>query len=362
MITRGNLYNAIPDLIQSKKPFAIATVTETSRSTPQKPGSSALFGENGLLDGTVGGGRVEYDIQKKAAGALHSGESGYFGFDLDEDLEQDDSVICGGGMHILLDVEPQKHLSVFKVLRDAYVNRIPGVLATVATRPEQSGGFVIDRFWLTAQDPEKYDEQLGPEGAIEVKKMFDKPVPGGFRSLTGQFTRESPGVYVFLESIVPLPELWIAGAGHVGKALAHMGKLLDFEVTVWDDRKEFANKKNLPDADYVISGNLKTTFGTMEPGKETFIVIVTRGHHQDSDVLKAFIGSGAGYIGMIGSRKKLVRVREQFIEQGWATPEQWDQIHAPIGLKIHSKTVQEIAVSIAAQLVEVRYRLYHADE
>jgi xanthine dehydrogenase accessory factor len=92
-------------------------------------------------------------------------------------------------------------------------------------------------------------------------------------------------------------------------------------------------------------------------GHDSFIVIVTRGHSQDANVLKKFISTDAGYIGMIGSRKKIAQVREKSIQEGWATPDLWEKIHAPIGLHIHSKTIEEIAISIAAELIQERYKL-----
>jgi len=154
-----------------------------------------------------------------------------------------------------------------------------------------------------------------------------------------------------------LPRLIIAGAGHVGTALSHLGKLLDFEVTVWDDRVEFANKKHLPDAHRILSGSLDESLGKLKVDHDTFIVIVTHGHKNDADALRKFIASEAGYIGMIGSRRKVEFVRESFMKNGWATKEQWEKIYSPVGFKIQSKTVQEIAMSIAAQLIQVRNQL-----
>jgi xanthine dehydrogenase accessory factor len=102
---------------------------------------------------------------------------------------------------------------------------------------------------------------------------------------------------------------------------------------------------------------LDETLGNLLIDRDSFIVIVTRGHKNDADVLRKFIGSGAGYIGMIGSGRKIAQVRESFLGNAWATPEQWNKIYTPIGLEIGSKTVQEIALSIAAQLVNVRNQL-----
>ena len=91
-------------------------------------------------------------------------------------------------------------------------------------------------------------------------------------------------------------------------------------------------------------------------GSDTYVVIVTRGHQHDADALRACITSGAAYIGMIGSRHKIALMRDRFLEQGWATPDQWDRVFTPIGLEIGSRSVEEIAISIAAQLVQERAR------
>ncbi|MEN8230951.1 MAG: XdhC family protein, partial [Bacteroidota bacterium] len=142
---------------------------------------------------------------------------------------------------------------------------------------------------------------------------------------------------------------------HVGKALAHMGRLLDFNITVIDDRKEYANRENIPDADHLIVQDIGTAMSELSSGPDTYIVIVTRGHDHDAEALKPCIGSDSAYVGMIGSSHKVGIMKKRFMTEGWATPEQWSRIHTPIGLAIGSKSVQEIAVSIAAQLVSVRH-------
>jgi xanthine dehydrogenase accessory factor len=355
ILSHRNLYIDLEDFLLNQKSCVIATVAETHGSTPQKQGSSAIFGEGGLIEGTVGGGLVEHTIQEKAAKAILSKESGYYRFELNDDINEEDSVICGGGMNILIDAVPEKHLPVWKALKKDYQNRTNGVLATLAH--PSADGFEIERIWLTRENFNSESGKLHQDVREQADKMLDEPVPGDFKEFTEHTSPNYEDSFFFLESIVPLPQLIIAGAGHVGKALSHLGKLLDFEVTVWDDREEFANTKNLPDAENVLSGKLENSLAKMNVKRDTFIVIVTRGHRQDSDVLKLFIKSDAGYIGMIGSRKKVAQVRHQFLKNGWATEEQWNKIHSPIGIKIGSKSVQEIAVSIAAELIQVRNEL-----
>ena len=359
ILSRKNLYVDLEELLLKSKSCVFTTVAETHGSTPQKPGSSAIFGESGLIKGTVGGGLVEHTIQEKAAKAILSKESGYYRFELNDDIDDEDSVICGGGMNILIDAAPEKHLPVWKALKNDYSKRENGVLATLA-HPAASQ-FEIERIWLTSKNFLDEASKLHQDVKEHAEKMLNNPVPGDFKEFTEHTSPDYEDSFFFLESIVPLPQLIIAGAGHVGKALSHIGRLLDFEVTVWDDRAEFANKENLPDADNVLSGKLENSLATINAKRDTFIAIVTRGHNQDSDVLRLFIESDAGYIGMIGSRKKVAQVRRQFFKNGWATEEQWNKIHTPIGLKIGSKSVHEIAVSIAAELIQARNELNKTD-
>jgi xanthine dehydrogenase accessory factor len=158
----------------------------------------------------------------------------------------------------------------------------------------------------------------------------------------------------FLEPLSPLPRLVIAGAGHIGRAVAHLGHLLDFEVTVIDDRAEFANRERLPEVDTIVLDDIGRAVAEFPSAPDTYFVIVTRGHRDDAGALRACIKLPAAYVGMIGSRRKISLMREEFIAREWATAREFDRVHAPIGLPIGSKTVEEIGVSIAAELVQVR--------
>jgi xanthine dehydrogenase accessory factor len=351
-----HIYLQLLEFIKYNKPCVLATVTVTQGSTPQKPGSSAIYGKMGLLAGTVGGGAVELAIGEMAADAIHTKKSGYFTFDLDNDISDTEAAICGGGMSILLDANPGEHLQILESIKEADEKRVNGVLLTICNSclPECAQ---IQRFWVTTENLKNISSQISADAVIAATEMLTRRNPDEFREMILPGSIEGEEKLVFLESVVPMPQLIIAGAGHVGKALTHLGKLLDFEVIVWEDRTEFANKNNLPEADKILCGTLNETLGNMNIDRDSFIVIVTRGHKNDADVLRKFIGSKAGYIGMIGSRRKIVQVRESFLKNSWATIDQWEKIFTPIGLEIGSKTVQEIAVSIAAQLIQVRNQL-----
>ena len=198
-----------------------------------------------------------------------------------------------------------------------------------------------------------------PEHLIEkieqhVKMLLSDPKQSDYRELKVSIPGEESSSQFFLEPIFPPEQLVIAGAGHIGRSLAHLGNMLDFEVTVIDDRAEYANSENIPSADRIVVKDIGQTMRDLEKTDNTYVVIVTRGHKDDAEALKPCIGSGIAYTGMIGSKNKIATMRTSFIERGWATAEQWDEIYAPMGLDIKSQTVEEIAVSIAAQLILVR--------
>ena len=165
---------------------------------------------------------------------------------------------------------------------------------------------------------------------------------------------EEPTSLFFLEAVYPPEHLAIAGAGHIGKALAHLADMLDFEVTVIDDRKEYANAGNIPEAAHIIVKDIGDALRDLEKNTNTYVVIVTRGHKDDASALRPCIGTELAYTGMIGSKNKIAKMKSDFVENGWSTTGQWDTIHTPIGLDIKSRTVEEIAVSIAAELILVR--------
>jgi xanthine dehydrogenase accessory factor len=161
---------------------------------------------------------------------------------------------------------------------------------------------------------------------------------------------------LFIEPLIPRPHLIIAGAGHIGAALAHLASLLEFEVTVVDDRPSFANRERLPDIDNVLVGDIAQTVASQPMDRDTYIVIVTRGHRHDAETLRATIKhvDEVAYIGMIGSRRKIKLIYDELLAQGIAKPEQLSKVHAPLGIDIGGESVWEIAVSIAAELVWVR--------
>ena len=163
-------------------------------------------------------------------------------------------------------------------------------------------------------------------------------------------------VDVFLEPIKPLPSLIIFGGGHISFFLARIGKMVDFRVTIIDDRPEFANHERFPEADETIAEDMASVIKRLTINGSSYIVIVTRGHMKDEQVLEWAATTAAGYIGMIGSKRK-IKTSFTYLQTKGITREQLDKVHSPIGLAIGAETPEEIAVAIMAEIIQVRRQL-----
>ena len=324
--------------------LVLATIVEAEGSTPQVVGASAIFSETGLEAGTVGGGILESRVESIAREALQDGKARLVTFRLDANHSDMEGAICGGAARVLVDPGVGRGRAVFeKALKEI---RRGGVGFLVAGMdPLEADRVAVKRSWLP------YEEVFALKGADRP------PVPLGFsdseKDLRDPDLRKW-GRYVFAELVVPLPRLIIAGAGHVGRAVARLGRLLDFSVTVIDDRPEFADKDRVPEADEIVVGDIEKSVRHVAESEDNYFVIVTRGHRKDGEALRAALKRPAAYVGMIGSKTKVETMRREFLRAGWATEKEWAGICTPIGLDIGSKTVEEIAVSIAAQLILVR--------
>jgi xanthine dehydrogenase accessory factor len=369
--------------LDQQRPFALATVVHTSGSTPQKAGARAIFLPDGRVLGTLGGGCMEAESRRRALelisdqerGTRDKGRSGLsssliphpspllLDLHLDDDFGWDDGLICGGSSQIFIQPlagtqhrtpntqyptpDPRAIYAAAIALKD---ERRRGTLALVVAAPSPAD---IGRTLLVPEEGPLVgsieDAALAEELTSAARGLLEEggEMPRRLRLLEGAAT-------VYLEPILPRPVLLIMGAGHIGAALTHYTSRIGFEVVVVDDRASFANRERLPDADQVLVDSVVDVARRWPKTPETYVVLVTRGHRNDAVALREVLGSPCAYIGMIGSRRKVLTIYEEFLSEGIATPEQLAQVHAPIGLDIGALTVDEIAVSIAAELIAVR--------
>ncbi len=159
---------------------------------------------------------------------------------------------------------------------------------------------------------------------------------------------------VFFEVMPAPPKLIVVGAGHIAVPLVKIAKVLDFHVTVIDDRLLYANRERFPDADEVLVGDMAQMLKEMQITPSCYIVLITRGHAYDEPCLRVIVGSQAKYIGMIGSRRRIKACFQRFRDEEKISEELLERVYAPIGLDIATETPAEIALSILAEVIKVR--------
>lgn len=234
----------------------------------------------------------------------------------------------------------------------------PVVLASVL-EPGPNASLVAGRRMLVELDGQRF----GSLGDTALDDLLAQYAPGAYErhatetvyvTQSGLTTRQVSGATsIYVEVVEAKPVFLIVGAGHIGRALAKLADMLDFHVAVIDDREDFADPELLPEADQVICDDFESALDAFPINPNTSIVMVTRGHRQDELSLRRCLGRGAGYIGMIGSRRRTTTVLAHLRDEGFP-PEELDAIRTPIGLDIGAETPEEIAVSIMAEVIMLR--------
>jgi xanthine dehydrogenase accessory factor len=158
---------------------------------------------------------------------------------------------------------------------------------------------------------------------------------------------------VFIEPVLPVPRVYIFGGGHISKSLSKVATLAGFASVVIDDRAAFANRERFPEAEEVHAAEYEEVFPKLAINDYSYLVVVTRGHRDDMRVLKLAIGSPARYIAMIGSKRKVIGVVRELEKEGIPRAA-FERLHAPMGLDIGAISPEEIAISVAAEMIAVR--------
>ena len=161
---------------------------------------------------------------------------------------------------------------------------------------------------------------------------------------------------VFIEPILPIASVYILGAGHVAHSVHKIARLAGFETVIIDDREAYANRERFPDAREVIADDFERAMTKVEPDENSYVVIVTRGHRDDMRCLRWAVDTRARYVGMIGSKRKVISVYSELEKDGVAR-EKLERVNAPIGLEIGAITPEEIAVAIVAEMIAVRRKI-----
>ncbi|MGC2062363.1 MAG: XdhC family protein [Thermodesulfovibrionales bacterium] len=244
---------------------------------------------------------------------------------------------------------------IVKLKREGRPAALATIVQTVGSSPQRQGAKMIVR------DDGSIMGTLGG-GCIEadvIQAALMAIKDGQPSTLPFELTEKHGGlvcggkVLVYIEPVLPDPEMIILGAGHVGAALSILAKFAGFRVTVTDDRVEYANRANIPEADEIVVHDFEGIFSQVPAGRNSYIIIATRGHNHDLDALKAALRTEVAYIGLLGSRRKKALLFKVLREQGFSDQD-IARVVIPVGLSIGSITPEEIAVSIMAQVIQKR--------
>ena len=161
---------------------------------------------------------------------------------------------------------------------------------------------------------------------------------------------------VYIEPILPIPSAFIFGGGHISKSLSKVATLAGFRTTIIDNREAYANSERFPEAVEIHADEYEDVFPKLAINESCYVVIVTRGHKDDMRILRWAIDQPARYIGMIGSKRKLVEIVKQFQADEGIPPERLQRVHSPMGFDIGAVTPEEIAVSVVGEMIHWRRR------
>ena len=314
-----NLWATALELARTGAPGALATIAHTAGSTPVPAGAKMLVGPSGRLEGSVGGGCVESDVIRVALAAQEAGRPSLVTHHLNADLAGDVGLSCGGTVRIF--VEP--------LSGDA------GYLAALESAASGTSGLVTTAIdW--ADGPQKTFSLLtgaqgaGPDAHITDDRRF------------------------VVERLVPAPRVLVFGAGHVGAAIARAAGAAGFRVTVVDDRPDFADPARFPGLT-VRAGASRDILAELEPGPTDAVVVATRGHRNDAEILDRLTRLDVGYVGLLGSERKRAVLLKALSGAG-APAAALAAVRVPVGIDIGAVTPEEIAVSVTAELIAWRRR------
>ncbi len=336
--------------LRHQQPCVLVTVVETGGSSPQKAGAHLLVRSDGSFVGTLGGGCVEGDLWYRARRLLAEGGPAYtVQHTLNAQLAAQDGMVCGGTMRFLLEPFPSPYLSpqMVQQLEKALEGDSPITMATVIDGGKKN--VPVGMKWIIGVDGTVLGEETFP--------MPDKSVIGRAIQLApygeNQLVNKEEGGRIFLEGLTAPVTLILLGGGHVNKAIASLARHLDFRIVVVDDRPEFASQERFPEADEILVAPYDQALRQWKVPQNAFIIAATRGHRYDDQAVQAAIATPARYIGVLGSKRKIIMILRHLLEDG-VSPSRLANVYAPVGLDIGALTPEEIAISVLAEIIMIR--------
>lgn len=349
----ASVYHRMAALRAAGQRFAVATVVRTLGSTPQVAGATLVLGADEDVRaavGTLGGGCVEADAVETARVVIETGIPSLRAYELTEELAWNTGLVCGGTMWILVQRDTD-------ALTCGGIDLLPELVAATEGAPpvamvtwlgRTGGGLTLKGRMAVRASGTCVGALASPRITAEAAAAALAQLPHG----TARTVKVGDDD-LLIEAVASRPRIIVAGGGHVALAIARQAAALEFDVTILEDRPEFAVADRFPGAT-VLEGDVPTTLGTIDYGWNSFIVIATRGHKLDADCVLQAVKTKARYIGLLGSRRKTVLVEQMLREEG-VDEARIAVIRAPVGLDLGGRTPAEIALSVLAEITQVRY-------
>jgi xanthine dehydrogenase accessory factor len=336
------LINSIIGLMENRENFCLATIVTSDGSTPRGPGTSMMIRPGACIEGTIGGGILEAETIKSSQTVLKNKTSSLKLFSLKKNDFDSLDMTCGGRVEVLIQfVDAQSPLNVrlFNAIQKNIEKHRPCHLITPLYTMDER--LEIGQPFISVDDD-------GKKNSLIIENRLESYL-AGLQSY--QIVANTSGRFI-IQAITTKSCVYIFGGGHVGLKVYELVMFIDLNAVVIDDRHEFANSIRFPKADEVlVCDDYGRVFEKLALNRSSMIVIVTRGHRHDAEVLEQALRTEAGYIGMIGSRKKIRGIYDGLIKKGF-TENDVKRVKAPIGLPINAETPEEIAVSIVSEIIQ----------
>jgi xanthine dehydrogenase accessory factor len=315
-----------------RKRAALCTVVAWKGSVPRKDFPVMLVLEGGHTIGTIGGGSMERATIEQAKLIAEEGTKSLKNYDFTNDDIQNEGGLCGGVMEILIEPYGSEIQDFYRIIQKEI-------------RKDNDSRFILT---TVKRDPLAVERSVINQTADlskELRRLLEKAKGGsGGASMTTEHAIH------LIQKIQPPPLLHIFGGGHVGKAVADLAHFTELNVIVYDDRAGFANRDRFPHAVDCICAPLPDILDKLILQPDDLVLVATRGHQQDLQLLRAILNQPSRWVGLVSSQRKWKILSEALLKEGYSR-ETVHRVHAPVGLDIQAETVPEIAVSIVGAMI-----------
>lgn len=326
-----SIFSAIAETVRNNKSSVLVLVISKLGSAPRGAGAKMLVYENAESIGTIGGGAVEYQSIELSIQAMKEKRSFIHSFRLAPNDAADIGMVCGGDVDV--------YFQYIQGGSDQNIKAIENIMAAFENNEDA---------WLVTEIKEDNSWEL----CIHSKSRQNIENRKNYFGRNSNLVEKGNKKYA-IDPIVSMAKVYLFGGGHISQKLVPILSTIDFNCIVIDDRAEFANVRLFPHAEKTMVTDFVDFSNQIKINPNDYVVILTRGHKNDYDVLGQVLKTDACYIGLVGSRTKLGKTRDQLLEDGFSQ-EDFNRIYAPIGTNIKAVTPAELAISIAGELIMVR--------